>query len=478
MRLALRPLPLGLVVPAAAALVVLGTYASLDSGGTRPLLAALGLLGLGSFAYLAVWIHPGTFVAFGAALTVFSQYSDEMGLPISLDRVCMASGLLSLAIGLPGAVRDRVLVWRPVHAVLGLTAAYAIVSALAAGTLTETSGIFAILDRLGIMPFLAFLLAPMLFGTKERRDKLLAVLVGCGLYLGLTAVFEGIGATALLWPNYINDPAVGIHFGRARGPFAEAVANGLALYGCAVACAVAVVTWRTVRSRAFAGAVAVLCLAGTIFTLTRAVWLATVAATFLALLFHERTRRVLGPLVVTGFVALFIVFATVPGFSDAAEERTNSQRPLWDRYNTNRAAVNMIEDRPLFGVGWQRFRDESRDYFELSPNYPLTGAHIEVHNVFLSHAAELGIIGVSLWTLGLLLAMAAAIVRPGPADLDPWRLGTVALFAHWLIVASFGPLSYAFPNLLLWLWAGVAAMGHTSRPVAAPVRKPALADRR
>ena len=49
---------------------------------------------------------------------------------------------------------------------------------------------------------------------------------------------------------------------------------------------------------------------------------------------------------------------------------------------------------------------------------------------------------------------------------------TLAIFVAFLIVANLGPLSYAFPNLLLWTWAGVAGAefflaprGDNTRPV-------------
>jgi hypothetical protein len=82
----------------------------------------------------------------------------------------------------------------------------------------------------------------------------------------------------------------------------------------------------------------------------------------------------------------------------------------------------------------------------------------------LSHAAELGLPTAVLWAIGLLFAVGSAVLRPGPESLDPWRLGMVALFVHWAIVAAFGPLTYAFPNLLLWTWAGIAGLGHLSAP--------------
>jgi O-antigen ligase len=87
-----------------------------------------------------------------------------------------------------------------------------------------------------------------------------------------------------------------------------------------------------------------------------------------------------------------------------------------------------------------------------------------VHNVFLSHGAELGIVGSVLWLCGLLGAVGGAILRRGPPELFAWRLGLVAVFVAFLVVAMLGPLSYPFPNLLLWIWAGVAGAPYFLRP--------------
>jgi O-antigen ligase len=426
-------------------------------------LLAFSLLALGAAGYLGLYMTPALLVSLGLAAEVLNGNANQLGLPIAPDRILIAAGLASLALRLPGAIVTRSIVWRPVHALLAATAAYATVSALAAHTLTTKDGLFALLDRLGVLPFLIFTLAPLLYGSKRARNTLLVVLVVLGAYLGITAVAEGIGLDWLVFPAYIKDASVGLHVGRARGPFAEAVANGLGLYGCAVASATAAWLWRDqkVRSR-LAGAVALLCLGGTIFTLTRAVWLATVIATLLALLANHRTRAVLAPTVGVALAVLALAILFVPGFANRAEERQGDQRPIWDRYNSNSAAVRAIEDQPLFGVGWQAWTKRNTDYLRQSNDYPLTGTTIEIHNVALSHAAELGLVGLALWGAAFAAGIGGAILRPGPAELDPWRLGMVALAVHWLVVASFGPLSYPFPNLLLWTWAGVCSVGHLS----------------
>jgi O-antigen ligase len=464
-RRGLRPISVDVVVGAGLAVVALSVLGYAVTGGADlPLLAGL-VLGFAGACYLAVWSSPAWLISIGLALTMFSGNAGELGLPVSPDRVLVAAGLMALAVKLPGVERERTIVWRPLHAVLAATAAIGIVSALAVGTLGTQDGFFALLDRLGLVPFIVFTLAPLIYGRSKDRNVLLIVLVGTGAYLGITALLEGTHNGAFVWPRYIDDPSVGTHFGRARGPFVQPSAMGMAMYGCAVGAAVAAFTWTTKRSRRFAGAVVLLCVLGQIFTLTRSNWLATVVATTVALATTARTRRVLLPIVVAGATVLIAALTFVPGFADQASDRQADVKPLWDRYNTNRAALAMVKERPLTGIGWQMFEEKAPDYMHVAQGYPLTGLDIPVHNVPLSHAAELGVVGASVWLLGLLLAMGAAILRPGPESLEPYRLAMVAIFLNWVIVASFVPLGYAFPNLLLWLWAGVAALGHVSRPL-------------
>lgn len=460
----LRPVPTPAVVAGGALLMGLGVAASLEMESTGPLLVTGQVLAFVSVAYVACWVSPAVLVSGALAATLISGNSSHVGLPVGPDRILIIAAIGSLVAGLPGAVRERVIVWSPIHVVLGLLAVYGTVSALEAGTLRTNDGLFGLLDRLGIVPFLVFTIAPLVFSNARARNVLLMTLVGAGLYLGFTALAEALGLRGLVFPRYIDDPSIGLHYGRARGPFVEAVANGLALYGCAVASALALYLWRErPLARVLAAVSCALCLAGTIFTLTRAVWLATVVATLVALFLHARTRALLGPLVAGGLVVLIAGFVLIPGFAARVDERQSDRRPIWDRYNTNAAAVRAIEDEPLFGVGFKNWVNVNDRYFRISPDYPLTGTTIEIHNVPLTLGAELGLVGLALWIWAYLSGIGGAIFRPGPSELDPWRLAMVALAMHWTIVAGFGPLGYAFPNLLLWTWAGICSIGHLSR---------------
>ncbi len=63
---------------------------------------------------------------------------------------------------------------------------------------------------------------------------------------------------------------------------------------------------------------------------------------------------------------------------------------MWDRQNTDLAALRIMKEKPIFYIGWDNFLNVAPNYMLQQPNYPITGLGIEIHNVFLSHAADPG----------------------------------------------------------------------------------------
>ena len=53
-----------------------------------------------------------------------------------------------------------------------------------------------------------------------------------GVYLSVTAVLEITKQWSLVFPRFIGDPSIGIHFGRARGPMLQSVRLGICLNLC------------------------------------------------------------------------------------------------------------------------------------------------------------------------------------------------------------------------------------------------------
>ena len=432
-------------------------------------LAVTTALALLVLVYLAT-VASATLLFTGVLMMqIFSGNWQYLGLPIGLDRLLFAAAVLALArdwfgrrlLGLPIRLTAA-------HGLLMVLMTWATLSALFAGTLTTTNGFFSLLDRLGLIPFFAYFLAPRLFGVASQRRTLLLGLVAVGAYLGVTSFAEGLGIDPLVFPGYILDDTLGIHTDRARGPFLEAVAMGFGLLTCAVAALVAAHEWRSRTGRRLAIAVAVLCALGTVFTLTRAVWLGGVLAVLATAVVTPVLRRWIVPAAAAGVLLVVVLLALVPGLSASVGERAGSQRPLWDRYNSNVAALNIVQAEPLTGVGWQRFPEVSGEWTEQASDYPVTGVGIEVHNVFLSHASELGLPGATLYLCAWLAAVVPPIFARGGPPHRPWRRALVAIAVVWLVVASFGPLSYAFANTALWLFAGIAAATVRETPVPGP----------
>lgn len=424
-------------------------------GGWVSLEAAMLLAAAFSIVFLVAQAGPSLTMCGALALMCFSGYWANLGSPVPLDRLVIAVAFAG-ALARPD-MRIKILrrLEQPLSLLLVLIIAYTVFSALRVGTLTEKNSFYALLDSLGVVPYALYIVAPVVFETPEDRENLLWTLVLIGAYLGFTALFETIHLSALVFPKYILDPNVGIHFGRARGPFAEADANGLVMFACGVAATIALTRWRGERKAILAGLVIFLCGTGIIFTLTRAIWIASVVATLVTLLLFRQLRRYFLPATLAIAVVAIGSLVAIPGLASQAQERSDSLRPVWDRLNTDAAAVRMFERQPLTGFGWYTFERTGPEYMRQAGGYPLTGAGLNVHNVFLSRLAELGLIGTALAVIALLWATIGGAIRAGPPEMRPWRIGLVAVAVQWIIVANFVPLTYALPTALLWLWAGL-----------------------
>jgi putative inorganic carbon (hco3(-)) transporter len=445
-------------VAAGACAVVAGLLsAAAPFGGYLALAALVAAVGLAALAIVAWHVDPAYLLIGALALSAFNNHWDAFGLPplVTPDRFLLVAALGSVLLRSPAASNRPPVPMRGVHALLALFLAWAVGSAIAAGTLTESDGLFGIVDRFAV-PFALFVLAPVIFRTARERRVLLGALVAFGAYLGLTALFETLGPRALVYPTFILDASYGYHGSRARGPFIEANANGVGLYVCLVAAAIAAATWREPAARIAAGVVGLLCAVGLLLTLTRSVWVASLLATLVSLAAFRETRRFVIP-AVAGIVALSLaLLAVFPQLQELTAERTDAHRSVWERRNVNAAALAMVGERPLLGFGWSTFRERNDGYFPLLEDVPqVAQRRLAVHNVLLTFAIELGLIGAALFVLGFLLAVGGAVATRGPPELLPWRIGLLAIAIFWAVVAMFSPLGQVLPTLIPWLWAGI-----------------------
>lgn len=422
---------------------------------------AVGLVLALALGFLAWRTDPAWLMTAALIASSFNGNWAELGVPggIAPDRLLLLAAIGGLLLRAPAA-RDRPR-FRPhaVHGLLAATLLWAVGSAIAAGTLGRSETIFFIFDRLAV-PFAVFALAPLTFRSARHRNGFLAGLVAFGGYLGLTALFETVGPDALVLPGFIND--VGFQTDRAQGPFLEATVNGVALYTCCVAAAIAVATWSG-RPRLLAAVVLLLCTPGLLFTLTRSVWIASVAATLLTFALVPRLRSLLVPVTVGAAALVLLLLALFPKLDTSVSERSANRLTVWERQYVNAAAVEMVHERPLVGFGLGTFNDRNAEHFPLLEDVPqvvtVPTTQIDIHNVFLLFAVEQGLIGAALLVAGLISVVAAALVARGPPELVPWRIGLFAIAVYWIVAANFAPLGQVLPNLIVWLWAGIVLGG-------------------
>ena len=434
---------------------------------------AIGVLGL-LLAIAVLWELPvAATMSVAIVLTIFSGSWESLGLPgfpFVPDRILLAVALLALLLRSPGAVGLPRVQVKGVHLLLAATTIYACGSAAVAGTLWGKAGLFDLLDRLGAIPFLMLLVAPVVFPGARERNMLLSALVGLGAYLGVTALFETVGPHALVFPRYILSADSLTPVRQAGGPFRAAISDGFACFACGTAAAVALTQWRGRRRRLFARFVLGICVLGVFCSLERGVWLAAAAGALAVGISAPELRRFVIPGVLAVAIVIGGALVVFPSLAGHATERASDQTPVWDRENQTATALRMIAARPLFGFGWDNYVNESTEYFRQAPGYPMTGFStsdnpLPLHDSYLSNAVELGLVGLVMWVLSLAWGLGGAIFGRGSPELRPWRLGLLAVAVFFCVLAFFDPLQQNFTELLLWIWAGLCLPG---RPVLAP----------
>jgi O-antigen ligase len=189
------------------------------------------------------------------------------------------------------------------------------------------------------------------------------------------------------------------------------------------------------------------------------------------MLAHRSTRPFVLPTLAGGAALALAVLTFVPGLDVKVAERANNRGTLYDRQNLAHAAIGMVDARPLLGFGWASFQRRSEPFFEQNPNYPLTATDQIIHNLFLTYAAELGLVGLTLWAACLVCGVGSALVIRGPPSLALWRALLIAFGTMYLVVGNF-VFPQVFPNVVMWLLAGIVMTARYGEPVAG-AREPA-----
>lgn len=200
-----------------------------------------------------------------------------------------------------------------------------------------------------------------------------------------------------------------------------------------------------------------------LYTLSRSGWINFLLIFGIVLTLAVRRKRIsLGAAVlIAGIAFLILLGLTLFGPDFILSRLTSSDRgSAYSRITQAKAALAIIKDHPLWGVGLNNYAQVS---FAYDPTGFATwrGAPF-VHNVFLLIAAETGLIGLAAFLvfLAILLVEAWQIIHRAPNE-TVWVAG-VGAFAALVALIAHSMVDYALLGSLqtitqFWLLAGLCA---------------------
>jgi O-antigen ligase len=198
-----------------------------------------------------------------------------------------------------------------------------------------------------IVPFALFHIAVLVFrGASQRRH--FEVFVVCALaYLVFIAIAFLVDARSLIFPRFILDDSLGFHPDRARGPFLQAVANGVSLNILGI-----LVIALPQKNKTVARLLWLVLPLAVLATMTRAVWIAFAASTtVLGLrLVERRFQAVCALLAAAGLMAGLAIGISDHSLKTALWDRTGERGPVEARLAVYEAGWSMFRDRPF--TGW------------------------------------------------------------------------------------------------------------------------------
>lgn len=209
-----------------------------------------------------------------------------------------------------------------------------------------------------------------------------------------------------------------------------------------------------------------------LLTFSRGAWLGLAAGVcaVLPLLrwpLRDRARRVqlgvaLGAAVAVG-LAFLVGFAPFLAARAGAGEESIELRSVADRVVFTDFALQSMLERPLLGVGIGNFPWRT-SYYLVETFYELRGDN--VHHVYLSAWAELGVVGFALLVVALIAGIEAALraVRRRPAharwlDDRTARAALLAIVFALVVVGLFDHYPWTILHFQMLWWAALAVVG-------------------
>jgi O-antigen ligase len=431
----------------AVTVLTVATFALVLASQLNPEALLIYWLALGGVVIFVLYVAKGDLLTavllWFVTLIALHEEFWRMPVPLFFSLTIPRLGLVVLvlllgAMALAGRVQLRH-AW-PVSGLIAALAVYFFLSASISGF--ETRSVVSVHYRLiggYIFPFTVFALVLHAFKKEDDFRRLTIFFALLSAYLTFTGWCEQLSFSDLIWPQFINDPTVGIHWGRVRGPFVMSAAMGLALVYCFFNNLV--LAKNIQRGRWLLYALNTLMLPVIFWTKTRSVWLSFVLCSMIWAMYSRRrtTRTVAVSLLLA--LAVLVAAINMDNFLTAQREKggLTDIEPLLLRIGLAHMTWEMVQEHPLVGVGFGHFRDYAPGFARdpSSPFYAFGSTALE-HNNFLSIVAETGLVGVALY-----LAMVIFLLRYSVRlyrKLPPTGMGFIGrdlLVLYWILTMAY-----------------------------------------
>jgi len=370
---------------------------------------------------------------------------------LPLSTTAMEAGLLALAaLTLFGVfARWSVVCRTPLDAALAILGTTFVVSTLASGHPFEASG------WLGRWVVLAYFLTYWWLRDARHAVRLVHVLVGAGALAAVYGILQHF--TGADWyrsllgrPTFVHPRNAGSQGYAVVGFFRNYLTYAHAmLFPLAWAAALAV-------RGSVAGIVAApLLVVAIVFSTARGAWLAALAGgTILAMVARRRaTLLMLGALA----AAACLAFALAPDLRRQATEMFATTGENAARIEIYRANLDIVHERPIFGVGFGRYQRAAPPYYVAHPE---ADRHSHAHNDYLQIAAEAGLVGLAAFSLLYATALRkgwAAIRRAATPEV--WAVAVGAWIATWaFLVGGLTQYNFGDSEVAIPMWLALAVL--------------------
>ncbi len=321
--------------------------------------------------------------------------------------------------------------------------------------------------------------------TTQDLRILTSALIGLGIFLGITGIFEVANLHALVIPRYIVDPTNWEFLGRARGPLLNPTGNGVVLTIAFSGSLVRLLQASQRRDQIIYLLATCVIGIGIVATLTRSVWIGGTLVVMCASWIH--LRRYVPAMALIGMSLLVMAVTVAPQDNLIAMKRdkhlsaADAQRSIELRPVLAMIAWEMFKDSPLIGHGYGGYFDTSLPYLSSRSqemSFDAVRPYMQ-HNVILSLMVDAGLIATCLFlgSIGYLGIAAWRLATSRQFDSEVRTVGMLMLgcLSSYLFNGMFHDVSVIpMANNFLFLLAGVTTTVHSLSKSPSFLGKPAV----